>query len=704
MGKVGFRFPGLVRSSKPWLRKFCLRLAGIALLTACSSQPAAPPTTSPPPGQTAIPSVTSTPSPVPAPRLPVAPGTPVPEPTGAISNDSIGEVDELARWGKGVITDAAYSPDGKWIGVASTIGISLHQADTLDELVFMEADSAVRGIAFSPDGKTLAAGLDSGSIEVWTVEGALVRSLEGHGERVNSVAFSPDGDLLASGSVDATVRLWQVSDGTLIGTLRGHNSAVSSVAFSPDGLALFSGSQDGTVQMRQIPAGELLRRFRGHNIVDLSISADGKILAAYEASSAPEGGVLNLWQIESGEKLQSIKGGQFYAADIHDLAFTAGGELVGEARYESDIRSVALSPDGQYVAAGWSNYTAKIWDAASGGKQKTFDELMPEQDPFYRGRFAVAFSPDGQSLMLAGFNVLGTWDLATGTQTGMSEVWSEPVRTIDLSRDEKTLAAVEGSTVRLWAMADGTRRPTQGRLESSGGLALLPDGRSLAMSSFDGLGFIWPATPQGIRRSFEPAKDGDFATAVRVSPDGELLAIGMSYPGTIELLQVSDGKLLQIMSLEKATDEIALAFSPDGAYLASCASNAINAFRVPARKPYRSFKGAISMAFSPDGKLIAGGAEDGTMHVWEFFTGKTLFTLSGPQDAVRSLAFSPDGNLLAAGSTDGTITVWSVADGELLKTWKAHTDAITGLIFGADGRFLISSSWDGTIRFWGLKP
>ncbi len=64
-------------------------------------------------------------------------------------------------------------------------------------------------VAFSPDGRLLASGVDDRKVKLWRVEdGKLLRELKGHTSGVNSVGFSPDGRLLASGSYDHTVRLW----------------------------------------------------------------------------------------------------------------------------------------------------------------------------------------------------------------------------------------------------------------------------------------------------------------------------------------------------------------------------------------------------------------------------------------------------------------------------------------------------------------
>ncbi|MDH7488023.1 MAG: hypothetical protein QHH80_00745 [Anaerolineae bacterium] len=184
-----------------------------SLLIGCAPKatPTAPPpyrakaSTTPHPTDTPVPSTTT-------PQLPVLAGTPVPVPAGVISPSNAERMTQLARWGKGAIMQVAYSPDGRLLAAGSSLGIYLYDAGTLKEARFLETTSPVYSVAFSPDGSLLASGSADYTVRVWRVaDGSLVRSLEGHTHRVESVAFSPDGSLLASGSMDGTVRLWGVA-------------------------------------------------------------------------------------------------------------------------------------------------------------------------------------------------------------------------------------------------------------------------------------------------------------------------------------------------------------------------------------------------------------------------------------------------------------------------------------------------------------
>jgi len=80
----------------------------------------------------------------------------------------------------------------------------------------------------------------------------MVMKLEGHGGDVISVAFSPDGRLLAAGSWDNSTRIWQASDGKMLIRLVGHSRPVYSVAFSPDSRLVATGAGDATVRIWEL--------------------------------------------------------------------------------------------------------------------------------------------------------------------------------------------------------------------------------------------------------------------------------------------------------------------------------------------------------------------------------------------------------------------------------------------------------------------
>ncbi len=289
------------------------------------------------------------------------------------------------------VTSLEFSPDGTILAVGGYKEVRLMDPATGKVLATLGGHADyVRSIAFSPDGKELAAAggppQRGGEIKVWDVAThQLLKTMHGHTDCIYSVAWSPDGKLLASGSYDKLIKLWDAATGNEIRTLKDHIDAVFAVAFSPEGKWLASGSQDRSVKVWDVTSGQRLYTLGEplDGINTIAFSPSGKQIAAAGFDKT-----IYIWNL--GEKNGTLQ--QSLIAD------------------EDSILSLAWSPDGKVLVSSSADDSIRFRDAA------TLNPLsVLENQPDWVE--ALAISPDGKRLAAGRFNgTLSLYDMSTSEQ------------------------------------------------------------------------------------------------------------------------------------------------------------------------------------------------------------------------------------------------------------------------------------------------
>ncbi len=163
------------------------------------------------------------------------------------------------------------------------------------------------------------------------------------------------------------------------------------------------------------------------------------------------------------------------------------------------------------------------------------------------------------------------------------------------------------------------------------------------------------------------------------------------------------------LAVEHGAPVIALAWAPNGRYLATCGEdgavrlwNILNQSEVLRLERH---EGSVSsVAFSSDGNRLLTGGEDGTVRVWEIPSGELRRELDWAGGGVTSVAFSPGGEELAlAGGERGILRLWRVSDGEVLIDLSGHEGAVNSIAFSPCGEIALSGAHDRTARLWRLE-
>jgi eukaryotic-like serine/threonine-protein kinase len=189
----------------------------------------------------------------------------------------------------GAVTGQGVSKDGNSPGKITASGVRFWDVATRAELAPLRLPlRTARVVAFSPDGRRLAAGGDDPKVVIVDANsGELLAEMSGFTGRIQSVAFSPDGRQILTAGQDPTLRLWDTETGRLVRAFTGHSLEVLAAVFHPDGTRIASGGHDRSICLWNIATGEELVRLPGHSsyVFSLAFSPDGETLVSGSGDS-----------------------------------------------------------------------------------------------------------------------------------------------------------------------------------------------------------------------------------------------------------------------------------------------------------------------------------------------------------------------------------------------------------------------------------
>ncbi|KAH7918266.1 WD40 repeat-like protein [Leucogyrophana mollusca] len=329
--------------------------------------------------------------------------------------------------------------------------------------------------------------------------------------------------------------------------------------------------------------------------------------------------------------------------------------------HQSDVWSVAFSPDGTRIVSGSGDETIHVWDASTG------TQVLPPIQGHHKSVLSVSFSPDGTHIVSSSEDkTICVWDVSTGTQV---------------------------------------LPPMQGHQGSVKSVAFSPNGTHIVSGSADMTICVW-----------------DISTGTQVLPpiqghQGWVLSVAFSSDGT-RIVSGSSDRTICVWDASTGTQVlppihghqgwiISVAFSPNGHIVSGSSDKTICVWDASTSTqvlpPIQGHQGTVqSVAFSSDGTRIVSGSSDRTICVWDASTGtQVLPPIQGHQGWVLSVAFSPDGTRIVSGSWDKTICVWDASTGtQVLPPIQGHHKSVQSVAFSPDGTHIVSGSDDKTICVW----
>ncbi len=387
------------------------------------------------------------------------------------------------------------------------------------------------------------------------------------------------------------------------------------------------------------------------------------------------------WSVRSWELVEQAAGVRV-GADLSDAAVAAlsGLDVRRVKSFDFETYSVAFSPDGErLLIGGYGSDGTRWWDRRQ-------DELSP---PLPLGPGPVGFATDGAPWQVVSRSSLSyeIWNVESRTMVCELEI---PFDQVDLPERLQTLPVMAMS-------AAGTL------LAAS---PVLPDGSPTIA--------LWNVSQRRLIRQW-PMK----ARSIAFSPDGKLMAVGDA-EGQIQLWAVATGEVI----VELASDSVsitALGFGRDVFHTAGPdtipwllatgdAGGTVTVWDLNRRIPRSYSRGSqhhiYRVEFSPDGVTLASCGRY-LVRLWDVASGQLLLDIAAG-NTIYGLAFSPDGRELVFGcieafSSPGRVAVLELEDGRGIQTLRGLPTAVIKVCFSPDGRWLAGLSHDWKVGIWELE-
>lgn len=387
------------------------------------------------------------------------------------------------------VGDAAFDARGTRLATSGGRMVRIWDVAARRSIATFTHWNTVHRMAFSPDGRYVAAAIADKTVPVYDVETRkLAFMVTGHTGVLTDVAYSPDGKMIATASRDKTVRVWNASDGTLLQSLTPSDFP-RAIVFSNDSRKLLSVNGDNVLQILNPRTGDPIGApLTGHagDVTRAAFSPKDTVIV-----TGSEDGSARSWDAVTGLPLRTL---------------VANGS--------GPMRDVSFDRDGDTVLIASDDGTAR-WFGVAGG------ELLAVFDAHHGSVGSAAISPDGRTVVTAHNDGARLWDAGAGRPVMTLAVEGSGLPHATFARDGTNAVIVNGSNeVVVRDTASWSSRPTQ---QHEGRITAFSDGGNEMLAVTDGGQVLLLDTVTG--RVLATLELEEFVAGGRFSRDGNRVLV-----------------------------------------------------------------------------------------------------------------------------------------------------------------------------------
>lgn len=513
-----------------------------------------------------------------------------------------------------------------------------------------------------------------------------------------------------------SLEIWDLDEGKVKRTIV--DEGISTFAIDPAALRAVSVLKDGNINIWNLQSGDKLGSLAtGSAARRCALSDDGRFLVLLL-----EDGTLTRWDLEDRTQSHRIVACTRYPSEL-----SVSGDSLCVVQQSTDTLAVwdlrsnqralllsvnarlgitdfAISRDGSRVCASHDD-NLTVWDLPS---------VRPSHVLLDRYGFkAVQLTNDGR-LCIASSRAapfLKLWNLEDGAEVLMLRGHTQDIKRVSLSADgSRAISGSSDQTFRIWDLNTRLVSDDHGGHESPiGAVAATKDGLRAVSGALDGTLKIWDA--QTGQQLFAIAAHNDWIRALTIRRENAVVSASDNMLAIWSLKTGRNIRKYQRFVLgSDFRENFAVVLTPDEK-MALCAQSQETTDLVDLKtgRSIRKFQGPLDtegegwivrgVAVTNDGKLVVTVSEGGIVRVWEYETGK-LLRQSTSYSYFSSVVTLGDSQAIG-GSRD--LILWDIKEGAELFRFKGHTAPIWSVAVSSDGKRIASASFDRTLRVWDLN-